>query len=384
MKNINNLYPILLFLLLLSCKKEFHSEYENLPYQGGNSISVSQLSFDTIRIDASSTSMDGQWAISNDTFYFADSYLEGVSTFDLNGNFTGRHIEKGRGPNEVLSPFVAITFSPNGELVGIDKTWHLYRFDTLYHRKDQLYRLLSEVKYNESDWEELLKKPDPEINQMYELNTRTKKLKVTGDRVLIPILTEHVHYNGYNLGNRAKDFWAESYTFQLFDIRQGKALQKIGHYPPIYHQKNIPVFSDYNFDLHGDKIYSTFMADSLIYVRDPEGKLLYSFGCSSGLDAENLPETETFEEYEKVRMDQLAHYAYYTDLLVADEYVLRGYKKEGKDKYGIQIYKGYHLVGDVPMSAPFQFIGRNGNFYYLLLPIDLDNEYFEIARFTIP
>lgn len=384
MKNTNNLCLILLFISFLSCKKEYHNEYENLPHQGGKILSIGQLSFDTIRIDASSTSMDGQWSVSNDTFYFADAYLAGVSTFDLYGNFADKHIEKGRGPNEILSPFLAITFSPDRELTGIDMSWYLYRFDTLYHRKDQLYRLYSEVKYDESDWNNLLRKPDPEINQMYEFNTSTKKLKIIGDKVLIPILSEHIHFNGYNLKDRAKDFWAESYTFQLFDIKQGKALQKIGHYPPIYFQKNIPVFSGYNFDLYKDKIYSTFMADSLIYVRNLEGKLLYSFGYSSGLNPEKLPETETFEEHEKVRNDHLARYGYYTDLLVTDDYVLRGYKKEGKGKYGIQIYKDHNLVGDIPMNTAFRFIGKNGNFYYLLLDIDLDNEYFEIVRFRIP
>lgn len=75
---------------------------------------------------------------------------------------------------------------------------------------------------------------------------------------------------------------------------------------------------------------------------------------------------------------------YYTDLFVADDYVLRGYKKDGKNNYGIQIYKDYDLIGDVPLNSSFRFIGKNGGFYYLLLGVDLDNECFEIARFKLP
>lgn len=384
MKNINNLYLLLFVLLLCSCKQEFHSEYESLPCQGVRNLSIRDLLFDTIRIDASSTSMAGQWIISNDTFYFADAFLEGVSTFDLKGDYGNKHIEKGRGPNEALSPFVAITHSSDRELVGIDMSWNLYRFDSIYHRKDRLYRLLSEDKYDQSDWNKLVRKPNPEINQMYEFNTRTKKIKIVNNKVLVPILTEHIHYNGYNLKDHAKDFWAETYTFQFFDIKEGKTLQKFGHYPSIYYRKNIPVFSNYNFDLNGDQIYSTFMADTLIYVRNLDGKLLFSFGCSSGLNPEKLPETKTFDEHERARDSQLAQYGYYTDLLATDDYVLRGYKQEGMDKYGMQIYKDFNLVGDVSMDKAFRFIGKNGNFYYILLDIDMDNEYFEIIRFSLP
>ena len=384
MKNINNICLIIYLISLLSCKEKYHSEYENIPYQGGKNIWIHYLSFDTIRIDASATSMDGQWSIGNDTFYFADAYSVGVNTFNLNGDFGHKHIEKGRGPNEAISPFVAITYSSDKELVGIDMSWNLYCFDTLYRRKNRPYRWLSETKYDQNDWNELMKKPNPETNQMYEFNTRTKKLKITGDKVLVPILTEHVHYNGYNLKDHAKDFWAESYLFQLFDIKQGKALQKIGHYPPIYSQKNIPIFSNYNFDLYKDKLYSTFMADSLIYVRDIEGKLLYSFGSSADLDVKNLPETKTFEEHEESRDEQLTRYGYYTDLLVTNNYTLRGYKREGKNKFGFQIYKKHDLIGDIQINTPFQFIGQNKDYYYLLLPVDIDDEYFEILKFTIP
>lgn len=384
MKNIINLSPLLLLLLLFSCKKEFHSEYDNLPYRGGKNITINRLAFDTIRIDASATSLAGQWLISNDTFYFADEYSVGVSTFDLNGNAVGKHIEKGRGPQEALSNFVAFTFSPERDLVGIDATWNFYRFDTQYQRKEQPYLMHSEVKYDEDDWNELLRKPDPEVNYMYEFNTQTKKIRATDEKVMVPILTEHIHFNGYNLNDHARDFWRESYIFQFFDIKHGKDLQKFGHYPPIYYQKNMPMFADYNFDLFGDKIYTTFMADSLIYVRDPEGKLIYSFGCSADIDTKNLPETKTFNEHEQLRSERLAHYGYYTDLLVASDYVLRGYKKEGKNSYGIQIYKDNQLVGDIPMGTSFQFIGKNRDQYYLLLPTDLDNELFEIHKFSLP
>lgn len=113
------------------------------------------------------------------------------------------------------------------------------------------------------------------------------------------------------------------------------------------------------------------------------GKLLYSFGYSSGLNFDKLFATSTLEEYERAKVNQLPKYAYYTDLFAKGDYVFRGYKKEGKNGYGLQIYKNNDLIGDVPMKESFKFIGEANGFYYLLLPVDLDNECFKILKFKL-
>lgn len=383
MKNINKICLILLLLITACQQNNFYNEYENLPNKGSQKLSINQLTFDTITIDGTSTSLEGQWLVNDRGLYFADFYMVGISEFDLNGNFKESHIEKGRGPHEALSPFVASTFSSKRELIGIDMGWLVHRYDTLYKRQDKLYKLLSDIKFEDNDWDRLLGRPDPEIDYMYEFNVKTKKIKVINDTLLIPILTEHIHYNGYNIGNNTEDFWAESYIFQMFDIKQGKTLKKFGNYSPIYRRANIPLFSTYNFDVSNNKIFTSFAVDSLIYVRDLNGKLLYSFGFSSGLSFDKLLVTSTLEEYERAKVNQLPKYAYFTDLFVKGDYVLRGYKKEGKNGYGLQIYRNCDLIGDIPMKESFKLIGEANGFYYLLLPVDLDNECFKILKFKM-
>jgi len=366
---------------LHACNGEFHSEYANLPHKGQKDITIISLNADTLFLDASSTSFEGQWYLHDGRFIFADYSLIGVREFDLNGNFVARHIQKGRGTNEWHSPFVSITYS-KGDLIGIDGSWIIQVFDSLYQRRYSPYTLLSDIYYDEQDWNKLLRKPNVETTHMYSFNLDSRALSVLGDNLIIPVVTEHIDYNGY-YGSSRKDFWEKSYIYLMVDYNSQKTGNKFGKYPPIYQTKNIPAFSIYSFDQLKSQLFTSFAADSLIYIHDQNGKLIYSFGYDAPGMKRDYPETESFEEFTKVFRDHLKRHSYYTQIKVADPYIFRCFKREEDLGYGMQIYKDYDLIGEILMKERLVMLGVYENVYYGVLPVNYETELFRIIRFKL-
>ncbi len=384
----NRLYRIsgaaLIAFSMLSCHHAAIDEYAGLEHKGSKNITLTTFSFDTIRIDASSTSLEGQWLMNGNKLVFLDKFLVGVKEFDLDGNFLGRYINKGNGPNEVLSPFFVSAYDESDNLVTMDGGWAIQVFDPSYKSLNKPYRLLSDIEYKGRDWQNLLTKPDPEEVQMYEYNFYSKRIKSSKNKLIIPVITEHIRYNGYETGSNARDFWAESYIYMTVDMNKWTTGKVFGHYPPVYQTKNIPVFSDHSFDIYQDKIYASFAADSLIYVRDMTGKLLYSIGYASDSIKGDYPQTKTFDEHELLKTKHLATYGHYGKLSIIGEYIFREYKNDGKSgQYGIQIYRNDEMIGDVALDAPVEIIGKYGDYFYGVLPVNIDNEQFNLVKFQL-
>jgi hypothetical protein len=220
---------------------------------------------------------------------------------------------------------------------------------------------------------------------MYEPYLLIGRIKVSDDTLILPVITEHIDYNGYEIGSHAKKYWRETHNMISVDLRDRTTGELFGSYPPVYRQKNIPVFSEFDFDVVDGKLYTTFAADSLIYVRDVrDGRLLYGFGCAAQGVSHSYPATGTFEEYEEVYDKQREAYGYYTQLAYAGGYLFRGYKKEGVEGFGLQMYRGEELIGDINTDEEIRIIGEEGGVFYATLPTDLDGERFRIVRFTLP
>jgi hypothetical protein len=272
----------------------------------------------------------------------------------------------------------------DGGLVMIDSSWWIYLYDSLYHRQDDPYRFLSDRMAGSFDWGHLLRNPDPEVTEMYEPYLLIGRIKIADGTLFLPVITEHIDYNGYEKGSRAKRYWAETHNMISIDLGDRTTRELFGSYPPVYQERVIPVFSEFDFDVADDKLYTTFAADSLVYVRDVVGGgLLYSFGCAAQGVSHSYPSTGTFEEYEEVSDAQLKKYGYYTRLVYAGGYLFRGYKKEGAEGFGLQVYRGEELIGDIQTGEEIRIIGEDSGYFYGALPVDLDGERFRIVRFTL-
>ena len=373
-----------LFLLSSCVDKNIQSEYDGLTHYGEKHITISSLSFDTLYIDGSSLSLEGLWLIDRGRFFFADYHLVGIKEFGLNGQYLGKHIEKGNGPNEVILPFMAATFRNNGDLITLSNLYNFQIFDTLYQKRDQ-YLLFSDTPYDEADWNDLLHNPNPEENQMYEFNfdSSSKQIKCAGDNLLIPIVTEHIDYNGYNISSNAKNFWKNSYIFAFLQLDTMSFQRKFGHYPPIYQKQNMPAFSKYSFDSFDGKIYTSFAADSLIYIRDFEGVLLYAIGYQASGISNTFPSTKNFDDYSLFYKTKQKIYGYYTEINLINGHLFRNYQRNNESGFGMQIYREYDLIGEIVMEEPIKMLGEFYGWYYAVLPVDLENEMYRIVKFKL-
>ena len=244
--------------LLSGCGgNSYHPEFQGLPHKGRHTVTVIGLHIDTLFIDGSSTSLMGDWIQKGDRLYFVDQSLCGLRCFDLNGEYLGRHIRSGRGPNEWPSSFVKAKFHRD-ELVAVDGNWFFTVYDSSYVRQGEPFNLLESYGLGNSGWQDLLRHPDVEAPAMYEYNLEASNIVKAGDMFVIPVVTEHVNYNGLSRTSNSRDFWRRSYTFMRLDVHGGGTTELFGHYPEIYTEKNIPIFASYSFDRCEDGIVTSY------------------------------------------------------------------------------------------------------------------------------
>ena len=379
---------ILIFsVLLLSCREKI-DEYAGLEYRGGNDIHITTFSnIDTLIIDAGPTSLAGQWLIDRGKLLFLDEHVVGIHEYDMRGNFIGKYIERGRGPNEMIGPARISTTDGNGNIIMIDSNMMIHSYDSLYKTRSKPYLYLSDLSLKNNNWTQLLHNPDPEVKYMYERHAKINRVKVVDNIMIMPVITEHVTYNGYETSTGSvKKFWRNTYTFINIDLKNKITGNLFGTYPPAYRRNNIPVFSSYDFDTDAENrnLYVGYMADSLIYKMDiTSGRLLCSFGCAAAGISKSYPSTTSFNEYSSVYKKHHERYGYYTQLVLVKNYLFRGYKKEGNTGYGLQVYFNNILVGDIAINEPFDIIGEYDGSIYGVLPVDLDNECFRILKLVL-
>ena len=369
--------------LLSGCDgNSYHPEFKGLPHKGRQTMSVTGLHMDTLLIDGSSTSLIGDWLLKGDRLYFVDQSLCGLRSFDLDGEYLGRHIRSGRGPNEWPSPFVKAKFHGD-ELVAVEGNWFFTVYDSSYVRQGEPFNLLQSYGLGNRGWQDLLRHPDVEAPAMYEYNLEASNIVKVGDMFVIPVVTEHVSYNGLSRTSHSRDFWRRSYTFMRLDVHGGGTAELFGHYPEIYTEKNIPIFASYSFDRCADGIVTSFGADSLLYVRDTTGRPLYTFGYSARGMSHDYPETNTIDSYMENYQGYREKYSYYTDIKSVGEYLFRSYKLDGEDRYGLQIYKGHDLIGEVATGDPLTVLGEYGGYWYASIPADIENDLLRIVKFRL-
>ena len=369
-------------MTLAACSRQ-ENVFKVIPLMGGVSEEiVSFVILDTLYIDSSATSLRGEWDIHGDRLFFSDHSLCSIREYDPDGSFIGKHIGKGRGPGESPSPFNVVCFYPDGRVCVQDQSWHYTVFDSSMTKTLYSYTFLSDKGYRQSDWMQLLKKPDPEIDNMYEFNLDSPDMEAFGDQILVPVYTEHVTMNAYSRINSSK-FWKQSYNFMLIDPEAGRITAKFGHFPLAYHRQRIPAFYTYSFDVDDDLVYVGYAADTLIYAMDAKGTIVGAFGSAfEGFDG-RFPENKSFDDYSLKLKDFRADCAYFEHLYADSPWIFRSYKMPGDSGYGLQLYKDYDLAADIPFNESVRVIGCIGDCYYLEAPPDIDDDRFVIYRMKI-
>ncbi len=365
--------------------------YDDIKHFGKENIICTSLVCDTLRLDAQYTSLSGQWHMKDDIICFVDEYAVGVKEYDHKGHFIGEHIRQGKGPDEVLAASFISTFDKStGDFIMQDSNCFMHRFSKDYKKQFSLNRAwFTALSPNYGDlgnkaWYDLYNHPDPEVPEMYEYNFECNRMQAIDSVVIIPTITEHINYNGY--GNRnSKRFWTDSYIFIRFRPEAVESSKVIfGHYPPVYHKRNIPVFSNYDFYAEKDGLAVTFAADPRIFLMDYDGNVTGSFGFSEKGISGQFPETTSFEEYDSKYKKMRKEHGYYDRLVKCGDFIFRTCRLDKAAGTILQIYYGdYNLVGRVPVSDGFEMIGEYDSTYYAYDSLDLDSEQFIFLSFSI-
>ena len=387
---LHKFIPLACFCFLFSCSRVSSDFYSGIEHKGEKDIQIREITLDSLYLDASMTSFSGQWLISEigNKIFFVDNNAVGVSIYDLDGTLNTIKIAQGRGPKEMISPSCGSTFDSSANLVLLDRESSVHIYDSrienkLFYSQQSFFVLLDED-FGNSDWEDLYNTPNPEVAQMYEYNLMVNRLGFSYDRLFLPISTEHISYNLFDVSANARDCWATSYILMSFvpnNISGTKRL--IGHYPKIYTTKNIPIFGLYDFAVSDNKIYVSFNADPKIYVLDVLGTPLYSFGEAEEDIKLDYPQTKSFDEYDEEWSVQRKKYGYYDKIYKRGDILLRTCKTDS-GVYKLQVYKGEQMIGDIVLERELKKIGQgNDNYYYAYVRNDFDNDRFVLVKFLL-
>ena len=193
---------LLLSVSLWSCSSNKRCDYDRIKHISGKTIVIKTIDFNSLKIDASETSLTGHWLMRDSLIYFIDKYVVGVKIFNTSGNFIANQINQGRGPNELTAPAWITSINSDGDMAIMDSDNILYNFNKYFIVKTNFnfpwIGLLSKH-YNNKLISALYLHPNPEIPEMYEYNYVVDNMLSNKDTLYIPIITEHVSYNGYDV-----------------------------------------------------------------------------------------------------------------------------------------------------------------------------------------
>ena len=371
----------LIFSFLCSCRPE--AEEAQTPVM----IRYNDFKTEVFYVSADQTSMDGHWMMTDDALIFLDEYVPGVKQYDLKGNYVKDCIRHGRARNEIISPVVAVAKDIETStfcFLDSEMTFSIFDFSFENRFKTTMPFFYEFDKGSEkTSWKQLLEHPDPRALKMYEYLLRSDRVVSCAGRVTLPVETTHRHYNGYERGSRAKEVWRKVFAFMSFDCRNISGTAKLwGKYPAVYQKRNLPVFSAPDICATESGFLVSFPADPKIYVYDIDGNLTDSFGVARpdiGLD---FPETRTIQEYDREYNRMRQQKGFYGRLYLSDKRLFRQYYSDA-GTYGVQIYEGQCLVGEIPLAEPLEILGEKDGVYYAYIRAEVENERFKFVRFSL-
>ena len=383
MRKLNLLSSTLvLTIALVSCDRDIEN---NAPHHNGRKdIKITNIECDTVYMDGSSLSLDGSWIMKEDTLVWFDKYTHGAHLFSIDGNYITRRIEKGDGPNDMKTYPWAVCSDKNDGVVILDANNMIHHYDNTWQKKEKAFYFQRGDKMSDKGWEDLYNNPNPENPYMYEYNFNVGQLTMADDTTLIiPAITEHVKFNGYSPSMGSEEYWQKAYNFMGVNIVDSSPNTLFGHFPAVYREKNIPIFSSYNMTVKDSDIYVSYTADSLIYVMDKSGTLKKMIGYASALGDVNYPITLSFDEAEENMGAHRKKYGRYMNIYAYGDYIFRTYAKENKTGYGLQVYKKDNMVGDIPMDSPIYVVGYKDDVFYAFLSPDKEKDLFRMVKFKL-
>lgn len=336
----------------------------------GKKITVQELTLETVTVDSiENCSYTGFSGTCHDSLYFMDEQLSYYYTISPEGKIGSRNLGLGKSSQELPTHPMGVSYNDlSRELVTMGGTYDGY----VYDGKIRKFRM----------------QPEGSKDSYVSSSSYT-----FWDYVIMRNDKYYMYYNvicdsepiGLNSSN--KDYFAKAAIIMKVSLTDGK-MTPIGNYPDFYveNQGKVKQLPYYYFDLDDNGgFFMTFQADSLIYHYDSDFKQLGTFGFKGrDMDTDYSNPGTTDEDFAKAIQDDQEHKGYYTWLERVGDYTFRSYQKSSKAaSYGLQIYKGSTLIGDVDVPRGFKVAGKVGDYFVSHIVIDEEAQKLYFYKFKL-
>ncbi len=328
------------------------------------------------------TTMSGEFLMKGDTILFADRGVTRIFMYHLNGKRVGHSLTKGRGPNDIISLENFAAIRGNSKYAVMGNSWDLYILDDSLNVLSK--RLMSWGKIDsDKELRDKINNPDPNDIEIYEKELSTGNVKfLSEDKLLFPIVTDHVKYNGF-FGQNAPHFYENSNTLGIYNLDKDSIEMAINRSPIYGEYKYLSRFKNILIETIGDTLYYSFEADPKIYKYNINESVISSFGEPGENMNTKYVNVKSFEAADKLNKRD---FGYYLSLTYIEESSLlfRTYHKgENREQAGMQIYRDGKLIADCEVPKSFRIIGYNAPYYYGYGEHDNENFIMHIYRFKL-
>lgn len=332
-------------------------------------IRITALDIDSVQLNLDEFSGTGTSAVFKDSLVLLDDYYSFLHPMDAEGQVGKRLLGKGEGPGELPMRYplgLAPDASGKPILAMLGGSNDFYLYDGV------------EVK-------RMVMTPDGDSHDY------ASSLAYTlWDETFLKYAGNNLYYNV--MGNSEEtsfvdkaDYPQEAFILMKVNVANGK-MTPVGHFSETYVQhwnelKTLPKYY-YDVDEQGD-FYLSFQADSLMYKMDSDLNVTQAFGFQ-GKDMETSYYTagSDLEELGEALQKNLTEKGYYCWVKKVGNHIFRSYQKS-TGRYGLQIYDGTTLIGDVETPVCVKVIGYAAPYFVSQIICDEETNTLKFYRFRL-
>lgn len=332
-------------------------------------IRIEEIEIDSVEIVVDNLSGAGFSGVYRDSLFFFDEYYSFLYTIDSDGHVGNRQLGMGMGPGElpIRSPLgVTSDSKDNGRLAILGGSYDFY----LYNGEKVIPKAMT-----------------PDVGSV---SYESSSAYTLWDETVLRLSGEHLFYNV--IGNSMEtslmdkpDYPQKAYILMRVDRVNGK-MKPVGHFSETYvknwNELKLLPKCYYDMDNQGN-LSLTFQADSLLYSMDSDLNVKFAFGFQGrDMDTSYYPVGSDMAEIQDSYQRNLNEKGYYCWVKNAGRYTFRSYKKS-EGKYGLQIYEGTTLIGDVETPMCLKVAGYVAPYFVSEIMCDEDTNTLNFYRFRI-
>ncbi len=373
---------LLLNCIMAACQKETTGEDSRPEDKTKTSITLEQISPDTLMLQPNAFSGEGFFRLSGNSIYFFDKIFFTVTEFDTAGTLLTTHLGRGTGPQEILE-FEWANILPDGRLVFTNSNYMLLTYSPGFEFKNKAvldFGTENRV-YDDTDVQNTGAYRRDYMISLY----GNDWLAANGNYVFLPVTINDRINKSLGYFKNYQEYIKQTRILSRVNLATGHVEFIFGRHDRVYLQKPTVVHDFVVADIKADKLFTTQAAAEKIVVYNLSGKAEYTFGRAGKDMRTDYVYTASFDETaEKIR-DLNRQYGFYYHLYAdtGTNLVFRSYSRGNSSTGGLQIYRGTTLIADVDVPLRFNVVGRIGHYYYADGLVEEEPEKLGIYRFRL-